>query len=82
MTLRLPEADVPMALEPIAAAGSSNEPYFQARDYREARRLFEAEYLARKLREHGGNVTRTAAAIGVERQSLQEKIKQLGIERD
>jgi two-component system nitrogen regulation response regulator NtrX len=48
---------------------------------REARRLFEIEYLTRKLREHGGNVTRTAAAIGLERQSLQEKIKKLGIER-
>jgi two-component system nitrogen regulation response regulator NtrX len=52
-----------------------------ASDFREARRIFETEYLARKLREHGGNVTRTASTIGLERQSLQEKIKKLGIER-
>ena len=53
----------------------------QAGDYRDARRLFEQEYLSRKLREHGGNVTRTAIAIGMERQSLQEKIKRLGVLR-
>jgi DNA-binding NtrC family response regulator len=51
-----------------------------AGDFREARRMFEVEYLTRKLREHGGNVTRTAAAIGLERQSLQEKIRKLAIE--
>jgi two-component system nitrogen regulation response regulator NtrX len=43
--------------------------------------LFELEYLSRKLREYGGNVIRTAAAIGLERQSLQEKIKKLGVLR-
>ena len=36
-----------------------------AGDYRESRRQFEIAYLTRKLREHGGNVTRTAAAIGL-----------------
>jgi len=58
------------------------EPYFSTQDLREARRLFEMEFLTRKLREHGGNVTRTAAAIGIERQSLQEKIRQLGMTRE
>ena len=53
------------------------EPGFWKGDYREARRLWEREYLTRKLREFGGNVTRTAAAIGLERQSLQEKIRRL-----
>jgi DNA-binding NtrC family response regulator len=77
-------ADVEMALEPMAGAGVANaaEPYFAVEDLREARRLFEMEFLSRKLREHGGNVTRTAAAIGIERQSLQEKIRQLGITRE
>jgi len=56
-------------------------PEFWNGDYREARQLFEREYLTRKLREFGGNVTRTAAAIGLERQSLQEKIKKLGVLR-
>ncbi len=48
-------------------------------DYREARRQFEISYIKGKLREHGGNITRTAAAIGLHRQSLQEKLRELGI---
>lgn len=80
---RVGDADVRMALEPMVGAGQTvSEPCFEASDFREARRLFEVEYLARKLRENGGNVTRTAAAIGLERQSLQEKIRQLGVPRE
>ena len=60
------------------SAPAAEAPYL-AVDYREARRLFEIEYLSRKLRENGNNVTRTASIIGLERQSLQEKIKTLGL---
>lgn len=73
------EADLQLAMEPAPVAQAAD--YLTVPDLREARRLFEIEYLTRKLREHGGNVTRTAAAIGIERQSLQEKIRQLGIAR-
>src|SRR5208282_1784800 len=48
-------------------------------DYREARRQFEIAFIKGKLREHGGNITQTAAAIGLHRQSLQEKLRELGI---
>ena len=51
-------------------------------DYREARRQFEISFIKGKLREHGGNITRTAAAIGLHRQSLQEKLRELGIEAE
>ncbi len=40
---------------------------------------FEREYLLRALREHDGNVSRTAQAIGMVRQSLQQKIRELGL---
>ena len=72
--------DLDAALEAPAPSSAGAGPLDEA-DFREARRQFEIEYLTRKLREHGGNVTRTAQAIGLERQSLQEKIKQLGITR-
>ncbi|MBI3207674.1 MAG: sigma-54-dependent Fis family transcriptional regulator [Candidatus Solibacter usitatus] len=75
-------SEVAAAMDPSPPANSNAEPCFGENDYRAARRLFEAEFLSRKLREHGGNVTRTAAAIGIERQSLQEKIRQLGVTRD
>ena len=40
---------------------------------------FERQYLIRALREHAGNVSRTAEAIGMVRQSLQQKIRELGL---
>lgn len=48
-------------------------------DYREVRKQFEIAFINAKLREHGGNITRTAAAMGIHRQSLQEKLRELGI---
>ncbi len=50
-------------------------------DYREAKRKFEVAYLTRKLEDHRWNVSRTAAAVGLHRQSLQEKLRELGIHR-
>ncbi len=50
-------------------------------DFREAKRKFEVAYLRRKLEEHRWNVSRTAASVGLHRQSLQEKLRELGIQR-
>jgi two-component system nitrogen regulation response regulator NtrX len=46
----------------------------------EARRAFEREWLLAKLREHGWNVSRTAEAVGLARESLSRKIRALKIE--
>jgi DNA-binding NtrC family response regulator len=43
---------------------------------------FERRYLSEALREHDGNVSRTAGAIGMVRQSLQQKIRELGLNAD
>ena len=43
---------------------------------------FERQYLSEALREHDGNVSRTAGAIGMVRQSLQQKIRELGLKAD
>jgi DNA-binding NtrC family response regulator len=64
-----------------ATHGSSMASHHTVTDFREARTSFERDWLAQKLAEHSGNVTRTAAAIGLERQSLQEKIRKLGLSR-
>ncbi|MFI5317235.1 MAG: sigma-54-dependent transcriptional regulator [Myxococcota bacterium] len=51
--------------------------------FRDAKRhtveSFERAYLVKALREHGGNVSRTAEAIGMVRQSLQQKIRELDL---
>src|SRR6266481_6714327 len=51
------------------------------RDFREAKRRFEVAYLTRQLTAHRWNVSRTAATIGLHRQSLQEKLRELSIRR-
>jgi DNA-binding NtrC family response regulator len=50
-------------------------------DFREAKRKFEVAFLTRKLEDNRWNVSRTAASIGLHRQSLQEKLRELGIRR-
>ncbi|MFN0084000.1 MAG: sigma-54-dependent transcriptional regulator [Blastocatellia bacterium] len=50
-------------------------------DFREARREFERAYIERVLVETGGNVTRAAERVGMHRQSLQQKLKDLGLTR-
>ncbi len=49
-------------------------------DFREARGRFEQEFLKRKLEEHGGNVSATAEAIGLERSHLYRKLRSYGME--
>lgn len=46
---------------------------------KEARELFEKLFIEEKLRQFGGNISRTAEAIGVERSHLHKKLKELGI---
>jgi DNA-binding NtrC family response regulator len=50
-------------------------------DFREAKHKFEVAYLTKQLVSHRWNVSRTAATIGLHRQSLQEKLRELGIRR-
>ncbi|HKP72841.1 MAG TPA: sigma-54 dependent transcriptional regulator [Pyrinomonadaceae bacterium] len=50
-------------------------------DFRNDRREFERRYISRCLEETGGNVTRAAAILGMHRQSLQHKLRELGLAR-
>jgi two-component system nitrogen regulation response regulator NtrX len=46
---------------------------------REARELFEREYLLAQINRFGGNISRTAEFVGMERSALHRKLKALGI---
>jgi len=46
---------------------------------REAREMFEREYLIAQVTRFGGNISRTAAFIGMERSALHRKLKLLGV---
>jgi len=49
---------------------------------REARDVFETQYLQAQLLRYGGNISRTANFVGMERSALHRKLKQLGIGAD
>ena len=60
-------------LSPISPQG------FDA-SFKEAKRIFEKEYLEEKLKKNDGNISQTAEQIGLERSHLHKKLKALGIE--
>ena len=49
---------------------------------REAREVFEREYLLSQVTRYGGNISRTASFVGMERSALHRKLKSLGVKTD
>ncbi len=47
---------------------------------REAREAFEKEYLQAQITRFGGNISRTASFVGMERSALHRKLKSLGLQ--
>jgi DNA-binding NtrC family response regulator len=80
-------SDLPVEVRLPNRASASNVSAAAAADslldlpYKEAKRKFEVNYIAARLQENNGNVSRTAVQIGLHRQSLQQKLRELGIER-
>jgi two-component system nitrogen regulation response regulator NtrX len=60
------------------AAGGLGVDRIIALPLRDARELFEREYLTSQIMRFGGNISRTAAFIGMERSALHRKLKSLG----
>jgi DNA-binding NtrC family response regulator len=73
----LRSADAPREYE---AGGDELAVPFTA-DFRLDKREFERRYISRCLEDSGGNVTRAAALLGMHRQSLQHKLRELGLAR-
>ena len=46
---------------------------------REAREVFEREYLVAQINRFSGNISRTSEFVGMERSALHRKLKALGI---
>lgn len=46
---------------------------------REAREAFEKEYLSSQVKRFGGNISKTASFVGMERSALHRKLKNLGL---
>jgi two-component system nitrogen regulation response regulator NtrX len=63
---------------PAVSQGAGSERII-ALPLRDAREMFEKEYLLAQINRFGGNISRTAAFIGMERSALHRKLKSLGI---
>jgi Nif-specific regulatory protein len=63
----------PMTISSLKTAGMS---------LKEARQLFEREYIAQVLAEHRGNAVQAAKALGISRVMLQTKIRQYDLRRE
>ncbi|SET42143.1 sigma-54-dependent transcriptional regulator [Paracoccus homiensis] len=74
----------PAELEPQGATPDNSDvlslgPQVTAMPLREAREMFEREYLLAQINRFGGNISRTAQFVGMERSALHRKLKSLGV---
>jgi len=70
---------LPQEATNAGSSGSLGAERIIALPLREAREVFEREYLAAQIMRFGGNISRTAAFIGMERSALHRKLKSLGV---
>jgi DNA-binding NtrC family response regulator len=78
----LPDEIIPSIQKSSAAEsddGALRVPF--TAEFREDRKEFERRYISRCLEHTHGNVTRAAEILGMHRQSLQHKLRQLGLGR-
>jgi len=63
----------------LSNGGSKTSDLVISLPLREAREIFERDYLMAQINRFGGNISRTAAFIGMERSALHRKLKSLGV---
>jgi len=77
ITAAMLPAEVGAGFAPAASAFGGE--HLLALPLREAREAFERDYVAAQLSRFGGNISRTAQFVGMERSALHRKIKLLGL---
>lgn len=63
---------------PLSPNGSRGE-HLMSLPLRDAREIFEREYLLAQVNRFGGNISRTAEFVGMERSALHRKLRALGV---
>ncbi len=71
--------DLPSAAGEGGAGDGTFSAQFAAMPLREARELFEREYLMAQINRFGGNISKTANFVGMERSALHRKLKTLNV---
>jgi len=75
----LPESLLTSTAREVAQGQGETKPGSDAQSLAEAREEFEKRYIWRKYKECGGNMSRTAEALGVERSNLYRKMRGYGL---
>ncbi len=65
--------------EMLPSIGGEDSEHLLALPLKEARERFERDYLAAQVARFGGNISRTAEFVGMERSALHRKLKMLGL---
>ncbi len=63
---------------PLSPGGAGGE-HLMSLPLRDAREIFEREYLMAQINRFGGNISRTAEFVGMERSALHRKLRALGV---
>jgi len=74
--ITLEHVDLVLPVQTLAA-----DPFLTARPLQEAKEDLERRYVEAQLKLHGGDIAKTAEALGLERTNLYRKLRQLGIEK-
>jgi two-component system nitrogen regulation response regulator NtrX len=71
--------DIPPPFNTSRIEEGKMESLFSFDTLKEGREMFEKSFIASKLKQFGGNISKTAEAIGMERSNLHKKIKAYGL---
>jgi len=73
------EAEIPEPYNPNSRDGTASieAQLFLSDSLKDAKKTFEREFIKRKLMQNNNNITKTAKSIGVEKSSLQKRLKGL-----
>lgn len=77
ITAELLPAEIGATLPPSPTGMGAER--LMAMPLRDAREIFEREYLIAQINRFGGNISRTAEFVGMERSALHRKLKSLGV---
>ena len=80
ITVDMIPAEISSASPP--SSGETGQFQIMGLPLREAREVFEREYLMSQVARFGGNISRTALFIGMERSALHRKLKSLGVQSE
>lgn len=76
------EIDLPEVkphLNQVVSAEGDAAIFTETRPFAEAKRMFEERFLESQLRQHAGNISRTANSLGMQQSNLSRKLKELGL---